>query len=248
MRRSVLAANWKMHKLTGETAAFMTEFAPLIKNVADREIVICPPFTALAELQRYAPANVKIGAQNMHWEDRGAFTGEISPDMLKDAGCTYVVIGHSERRQYFAETNETVNKKAKAALANSLIPIFCVGETLAEREADRTETVIGCQVREGLAGLEAGMLQTLVIAYEPIWAIGTGRSATADDANAVNRFIRDTVAEIFGREAAAAVRILYGGSVKPETVAQLMAQPDIDGALVGGASLNAESFAKIVKY
>jgi triosephosphate isomerase (TIM) len=179
---------------------------------------------------------------------QGAYTGEIAPGMLKDAGCQYVILGHSERRQYFAETNEIVNKKVKAALANRLVPIFCVGETLAEREAGQTEALIETQVREGLAAIAATEADKIVIAYEPVWAIGTGRSATSEDANNVIRFIRGVVASMFGHEVSQAMRILYGGSVKPETIAELMGQSDIDGALVGGASLDAAGFAKIVKY
>jgi len=183
----------------------------------------------------------------MNAEDHGAFTGEISPGMLKDVGCQYVILGHSERRQYYGETNETVNKKVKSALSNQLLPIFCVGETLAEREAEQTETVIEEQVREGLRDIDVRKARELVVAYEPVWAIGTGRSATANDANQVIRFIRGVLADMFG-QAAAAIRILYGGSVKPENIEELMVQSDIDGALIGGAGLDAASFAKIVKY
>lgn len=248
MRKPVLAANWKMYKSKEETAAFITAFIPLVEGVADREIIICPSFTNLAVLERFVPDNINIGAQNMHWEEQGAFTGEISPAMVKEAGCRYVILGHSERRQYFGETNQIINKKIRAAFEAHLIPIFCVGETLDEREAGQTERVIDCQVREGIASLAAGQVREMVIAYEPVWAIGTGRSATARDANQVISYIRSIVAEMHGEGIAAAVRILYGGSVKPETAAELMAQSDIDGALVGGASLDAASFARIVKY
>lgn len=248
MRKPVLAANWKMYKSRAETAAFMAAFVPLTQEVTNREIIICPSFTNLATLQQLAPANVNIGAQNMHWAAEGAFTGEVSPGMVKDAGCRYVILGHSERRQYFGETNGIINDKIKAAFHNQLIPIFCVGETLAEREAGQTEKIMEGQVREGLATLATGQVKELVIAYEPVWAIGTGRSATAEDANQVIRFIRGLVAAMHGGEIAAAVRILYGGSVKPDTIAALMSQSDIDGALVGGASLDAVSFAGIVKY
>jgi len=248
MRKPVLAANWKMYKTAGETAAFMEAFVPLVREVTGREIILCPPFTGLSVLQHYTAENISIGAQNMHWEEQGAFTGEIAPGMLKDAGCRYVILGHSERRQYFGETNEIINRKVKAACDRQLIPIFCVGETLAEREAGQTERVIEQQVREGLTGLTADRFIELLIAYEPVWAIGTGRSATAADANQVISFIRDIIAATQGKEAAASVRILYGGSVKPENIAELMAQADIDGALVGGASLDPASFASIVTY
>jgi triosephosphate isomerase (TIM) len=249
MRKPILAGNWKMHKTIREAHAFMEGFLPLVSDVTDREIVICPTFTALAALSsQVSDSVVRLGAQNMHWEVQGAYTGEIAPGMLKDAGCQYVILGHSERRQYFAETNEIVNKKVKAALANRLVPIFCVGETLAEREAGQTEILIEIQVREGLAAIAAVEADKIVIAYEPVWAIGTGRSATSEDANNVIRFIRGVVTSMFGNEVSQAMRILYGGSVKPETIAELMGQSDIDGALVGGASLDAAGFAKIVKY
>jgi triosephosphate isomerase len=248
MRKPILAGNWKMHKTIREANAFMEGFLPLVSSITDREIVICPTFTSLAALANQVNSMVKLGAQNMHWEVQGAYTGEIAAGMLKDAGCQYVILGHSERREYFAETNEIVNKKVKAALANRLIPIFCVGETLAEREAGKTEALIEVQVREGLGGIVASEAEKVVIAYEPVWAIGTGRSATSEDANNVIRFIRGVVTSMFGNKVGQAIRILYGGSVKPETIAELMSQSDIDGALVGGASLDAASFAKIVKY
>ncbi|MCE5286140.1 MAG: triose-phosphate isomerase, partial [Pelosinus sp.] len=225
------------------------ELAGLVADVKDREIVICAPFTALAAVKEAAKGtNIQLGAQNMHWEAKGAFTGEISADMLKDAGCKYVIIGHSERRQYFAETDETVNKKVKAALASAFVPIMCVGETLEQRESGVMEKVIGTQVKAGLADLSAAEVSGLVVAYEPIWAIGTGKTASSDDANAVCAFIRKTIAEVFGNEAAEKVRIQYGGSVKANNAAELMAKSDIDGALVGGASLKAADFSGIVKF
>lgn len=249
MRKPIIAGNWKMHKTAGEGAALVQELNALTNTVNDVEIVVCPPFTALAAVAgTVAGTNIGLGAQNMHWEDKGAFTGEIAPGMLKDIGCTHVIIGHSERRQYFAETDQTVNNKLKAALKAGLKPIMCVGETLAEREANATEQVVGVQVKGGLSGLSAEQVAGLVIAYEPIWAIGTGRTASAEDANAVCAFIRRTVAELFGQASAESVRIQYGGSVKPDNVAELMAKPDIDGALVGGASLEAASFSKLVKF
>ena len=249
MRKPVIAGNWKMHKTAREGVKLVQELHALTKEVTDVEIVVCPPFTALsAAAEAVAGTNIGLGAQNMHWEEKGAFTGEIAPGMLKDTGCTHVIIGHSERRQYFAETDATVNKKVKAALTAGLIPIVCVGETLAEREANATEKVVGVQVKGGLDGLTAGQVAGLVIAYEPVWAIGTGRTASAEDANAVCAFIRRTIAGMFGETAADSVRIQYGGSVKPDNVAELMAKPDIDGALVGGASLEAPTFSKLVLF
>ncbi len=248
MRKPIIAGNWKMHKTVAETTALIKELAPLVAGAA-AEVAVCPPFTALtAAKAALAGTAIKLGAQDMYWEKQGAFTGEVSPLMLKDAGCDYVVIGHSERRQFFAETDETVNKKLAAAFAYGLVPIMCVGETLAAREAGTTEQVVDRQVRKGLAGLTADQVASMVIAYEPVWAIGTGRTASADDAEAVCAFIRRLAAELFGQAAADAVRIQYGGSVKPENSAELMGKQDIDGALVGGASLDAATFAKIVKY
>lgn len=249
MRKPIIAGNWKMHKTAGEGVTLVQELNALTKAVNEVEIVVCPPFTALAAATgAVAGTNIGLGAQNMHWEDKGAFTGEIAPGMLKDIGCTHVIIGHSERRQYFAETDQTVNNKTKAALRAGLIPIVCVGETLAEREANDTEKIVGVQVKGGLEGLTAEQVAGLVIAYEPVWAIGTGRTASADDANAVCAFIRRTVAGMFGQPAADSVRIQYGGSVKPDNIAELMAKPDIDGALVGGASLEASTFSKLVMF
>jgi triosephosphate isomerase len=237
-----------MHKTVSETTALIKELAPLVAGAA-AEVAVCPPFTALtAAKAALAGTGIKLGAQDMYWEKQGAFTGEVSPLMLKDAGCEYVIIGHSERRQFFAETDGTVNKKLAAAFAHGLVPIMCVGELLAEREAGTTEQVVDRQVRVGLAGLTADQVAAMVIAYEPVWAIGTGRTASADDAEAVCAFIRRLAAELFGKAAADAVRIQYGGSVKPENAAELMGKENIDGALVGGASLDAATFAKIVKY
>ncbi|QDR81888.1 triose-phosphate isomerase [Sporomusa termitida] len=249
MRKPIIAGNWKMHKTAGEAVALAGELQALTKAATAVELVICPPFTALAAVAGVvAGSAIGLGAQNMHWEDQGAFTGEVSPGMVKDIGCTHVIIGHSERRQYFAETDQTVNLKVKAACKAGLTPILCVGETLAERESGATEQVVGGQTNSGLAGLTAEQVAKLVIAYEPVWAIGTGRTASAADANAVCAFIRSTVAAGFGQTAAGQVRIQYGGSVKPDNIAELMAKPDIDGALVGGASLEAGSFSKLVKF
>ena len=249
MRKPIIAGNWKMHKTIGESLVLIRELGSLVADVKNTEIVVCPVFTALpAAAAALADSNIRLGAQNMHWEDKGAFTGEIAPVMLKDIGCQYVIIGHSERRQYFAETNDTVNKKVKAALARDLVPIMCVGESLEQREAGSTEAIVGSQVTAGLSGLTAEQVAGMVIAYEPIWAIGTGKTASADDANAVCTFIRKTVAGIFGSDSAAKIRIQYGGSVKADNISELMAKSDIDGALVGGASLDAAGFSKIVKF
>ncbi len=223
----------------------------LVAGIQDVEIVVCPPFTALksvAALLESGKTNVELGAQNMHWEDTGAYTGEVSPVMLKELDLKYVIIGHSERRGYFGEKDETVNKKAKAAIAHELNPIICVGESLEQRENGETQEVVRRQIFEGLAGLSADDVGRIVIAYEPIWAIGTGRSATAEDANDVIRHLRALVGSQFGPEVAKEIRIQYGGSVKAENISEFMDEPDIDGALVGGASLEAESFAQIIKY
>ena len=249
MRTPIIAGNWKLHKTVAEAKATVKELAALVADVKGVEVVVCPPFTALAAAAEAACCtNVAIGSQNIFWEEKGAFTGEIAPGMLVEAGCKYAIVGHSERRQYFGETDETVNKRTKAALKHKLIPIVCVGETLQEREAGITEKVCATQTRGGLAGLTAEEVAGLVIAYEPVWAIGTGKTATSKDANDVCAFIRREVAAVFGQQAAAAVRIQYGGSVKADNATELMAMSDIDGALVGGASLQAADFAKIVKF
>ncbi|MFA6075387.1 MAG: triose-phosphate isomerase [Negativicutes bacterium] len=249
MRTPIIAGNWKMHKTVAETKATVKALAALVADVKNVEIVVCPPFTALAAAAEAACCtNIAIGSQNIFWEEKGAFTGEIAPNMLVEAGCKYAVVGHSERRQYFGETDETVNKRVKAALKHNLIPILCVGETLAQREAGITQEICATQTRGGLSGLTAEEVAGLVIAYEPVWAIGTGKTATSKDANDVCAFIRREVATVFGQTAADAVRVQYGGSVKADNASELMAMSDIDGALVGGASLNAEDFAKIVKF
>ncbi|HHY82463.1 MAG TPA: triose-phosphate isomerase [Clostridiales bacterium] len=248
MRRPIIAGNWKMNKTPAEAAAMIKELAPLVKDT-DVEVVICAPFTAIQAVKEAAAGtNIKIGAQNMHWEEKGAYTGEVSPTMLNALGVEFVIIGHSERREYFAETDETVNKKVHSALAHGLTPIICVGETLAQREEGITRTLVEGQTRAALQGLSVEDVKKCVIAYEPIWAIGTGKTATSEDANEVIGYIRNTVAEMYGREAADAIRIQYGGSMKPENAAELMAMPEIDGGLVGGASLKAQDFAKIVNY
>ena len=238
-----------MHKTVSESLELVSDLCKLTAGITNVEIVVCPTFTALYPVRMaICDGPLRLGAQNMHWEKQGAFTGEIAPAMLKDLGCVYVIVGHSERRQYFGENDDTVNKKVTAAFTNRLTPIMCVGETLEQREAGITEGVIGRQVRQGLTGLTQEQVGSMVIAYEPVWAIGTGRTASSGDANKVCKFIRRTVAEVFGEDSAERVRIQYGGSVKADNIAELMAQSDIDGALVGGASLDAATFAQIVKF
>jgi len=248
MRKAIMAGNWKMNNTVEESLKLVEELKPLVKN-AKCDVVVCPTFVCLdAVLKAVKGSNIKVGAQNMYFEEKGAFTGEISPVMLEKMGVDYVVIGHSERRQYFNETDESVNKKLKSAFEHNLLPILCVGESLEQRETNITEKVVGTQVKLDLAGLTKAQVETLVIAYEPIWAIGTGKTATDDQANEVCAFIRKTVAGIFGQEIADKSRIQYGGSVKPATIKAQMAKSDIDGALVGGASLVASDFAAIVNY
>ena len=249
MRRPIIAGNWKMHNTSSQGVALVTELGKLTMDATDVDIVVCPTFTTLtAVANALAGTKIHLGAQNMHWEKKGAFTGEITAEMLKDVCCQFVIIGHSERRQYFAETDETVNKKVKAALEAGLMPIMCCGESLEVRQAGTTEELVGKQVRAGLAGLSKEDAASVVIAYEPIWAIGTGLTATSDQANDVCKFIRLTVSEMFGFETAVKTRIQYGGSVKADNIAELMGKSDIDGALVGGAALDAVGFSKIVKF
>jgi triosephosphate isomerase len=249
MRLPLIAGNWKMYKTVGETEQFFRDFLPLVAGSRHCEIAIAPPFTALAKaVEMTRGSNVFISGQDVFWEKQGAFTGEIAAAMLVDAGCRYTIIGHSERRQFFGETNQTVNRKLGAALAAGLEPIVCVGELLEEREAGKTESVLKKQAQEGFAGLTPAQFARIIIAYEPVWAIGTGRTATPEIAEEAHRFIRSVVAELIGQDSAAGVRILYGGSVKPDNIKGLMAQADIDGALVGGASLEAKSFSAIVNY
>ncbi|MEO2069520.1 MAG: triose-phosphate isomerase [Desulfurobacteriaceae bacterium] len=246
MRRLLIAGNWKMHKTVPEALDFVRELKKVVEDVNDRDILICPPFTALYPVSNeIIGTNIKLGAQNMYFEEKGAFTGEISPLMLKDVGCSYVILGHSERRHIFGETDELINKKVLSAIDHGIIPILCVGEKLEEREAGETEKVIEKQVKEGLKSVSKD--SDFVIAYEPVWAIGTGKTATPSLAEEVHQFIREVLASMFGKEKANSVRILYGGSVKPENAEGLLKMENIDGALVGGASLKAESFAKIVK-
>lgn len=237
-----------MHKTLPEAVSFVEEVKRLVPPAEQVDSVICAPFLFLDRLvQNVQGSDLKIGAQNMHFEDKGAFTGEISPVALKDIGVTYVIIGHSERREMFAETDETVNKKVHAAFKHGLIPIVCCGETLEQRESGKTNDIVGAQVEKALAGLTAEQAKQAVIAYEPIWAIGTGKSSTAEDANEVCGHIRSVIAKIFSQEVAEAVRIQYGGSVKPENIREFLAQEHIDGALVGGASLDPKSFLQLVE-
>ena len=244
-----MAGNWKMYKTASETKAFFEKFLPLVADATHCEIAICPTFVNLAAAVDAAKGSrVAVGGQNLFWEKEGAYTGEISGPMLKAIGCRWVIVGHSERRQYFGETDETVLKRTKAALAAGLEPIVCVGEKLEEREAGRTEALLNAQFTGGIAGLTAEEFARIVIAYEPVWAIGTGKTATPEMAADAHRVIRAQVRAKFGEDAAAKVRILYGGSVKPDNVKSLMAQPEIDGTLVGGASLTPDSFSSIVKF
>ncbi|HHY32055.1 MAG TPA: triose-phosphate isomerase [Firmicutes bacterium] len=248
MRRRIIAGNWKMNKTRDEAVDLVGDLKEMLADVGDVEVVVCPPFTALdAVREALRGSNIELGAQNMYWEEEGAFTGEISPLMLRNLGCTYVILGHSERRTYFGETDEGVNRKVKSALANGLLPIICVGETLEQRDAGKTEEVVVRQTKAALSGVKTNGAERIVIAYEPVWAIGTGRNASADEANRVIHLIRQSVAEVFNERIAQEVRIQYGGSVKPQNIADFLGQPDIDGALVGGASLDAASFAAIVK-
>jgi triosephosphate isomerase len=249
MRKPVIAGNWKLFKTSSEAVDLINELAPLVMNTDTVDIIVAPVFTVLAAARTALTGTaVHLAAQNCFWEEEGAFTGEVSPKMLRDAGCSHVIIGHSERRQYFGETDETVNRKIKAALNDELIVLFCIGETLAEREAGKTFDVLKKQVTDGLTGITYDQLEKVIIAYEPVWAIGTGKTASDSQAQEAHAFIRNLVAGLYNHEAAAAIRVLYGGSVKPDNIKGLMAQPDIDGALVGGASLKAESFAAIVNF
>ena len=249
MRRPIIAGNWKMNKTVGEAVELVTALKGKVADVTDVDIVVGPVFTVLSSVAKVIKGtNIKLAAQDMYWEESGAFTGEVSPVMLKDVGCEYVIIGHSERRAYFSETNETVNNKVKAAHEHSLKPIVCVGETLEERESGTMKDVIKDHVVNGLAGLTEEQMLNTIVAYEPVWAIGTGKTATPDQAQEVHAFIRELLTEMFSSSVAEAVRITYGGSVKPANIAELMAQADIDGGLIGGAALDADSFTQIVKF
>ena len=248
MRKAIIAGNWKMNMCPDEAMDLVTELIPLVKD-APCEVVVCPPYVDLLAVGKLIQdTNIQLGAQSVHWAPKGAFTGEISADMLSFLGVKYAIVGHSERRQFFGETDETVNKRAAAALAAGIHPIICVGETLQQREKGVTDAIVSKQTTAALAGFSAENVNKSVIAYEPIWAIGTGKTATAEDANATIAVIRKAVSCIYGDKVAGALRIQYGGSMNPKNAAELMAMPEIDGGLIGGASLKAEDFAKVVNY
>ena len=248
MRKKVIAGNWKMNMLPNEAIQFIEELTPLVKDT-ENEVILCVPYTDLFyALLHVQGTNIKIGAQNMHWEEKGAYTGEVSAQMLKCIGVEYVIIGHSERRQYFAETDETVNKKVKTALQNELNPIVCVGETLEQRENGKTEEIITTQTKLALEGISSEDVKKVIIAYEPIWAIGTGKTATSEDANNSVKAIRNEIAKLYGNNIAEEIIIQYGGSVKSSNAKELFTTSDIDGGLVGGASLKAGEFSEIVNF
>jgi len=248
MRKPIIAGNWKMNMTPSQGVELVNALKPLVADAAC-DVVVCPPFVCLAAVgEALKGSNIRLGAQNMHFAEKGAFTGEISADMLKELGVEYVIIGHSERRQYFAETDETVNRKVTFALEKGLTPIMCVGESLEQREAGVTDAFVSGQVEAGLMGLTAEQVKKVVIAYEPIWAIGTGKTASKEDANATIGVIRKTIERIFGKEAAEAIRIQYGGSMNAKNASELMSMDEIDGGLIGGASLKPEDFAKVVHF
>lgn len=248
MRKMIIAGNWKLNKTINEAVVLATVLKRELADIQNVEIVICPVYPALAVVNDVImDTNIKLGGQDLYWKDSGAFTGEVSAPLLKDVGCEYVIIGHSERRQFFGETNETVNKKTLAALVHGLTPIVCVGETLQEREAGETFKVVEDHIHGAFQGLTAEQAQKVVVAYEPVWAIGTGKTATPAQAQEVHKFIRDLLAKLYDQAVAEEITIQYGGSVKPDNAVELMSQPDIDGALVGGASLDANAFVDIVK-
>lgn len=248
MRRPLIAGNWKMHLTIPAARDLAAAVAKAAEGVADRDVLIAPPFTALAAVREAAGSGVLLAGQNVCWEEQGAFTGEIAPGMLKELGCTMAIVGHSERRQIFGETNALINQRVRGALKFGLIPILCIGETLSEREAGTTFTVLATQLKEGLTGVTLASADQLVVAYEPVWAIGTGKTATAAQAQEVHAFVRQTLAGLFEKNIAGQMRILYGGSVNPANVDELMRQIDVDGALVGGAALKAESFERIIRF
>ncbi len=248
MRRPIIAGNWKMNMTPAEAEQLVAELIPLVKDAAC-DVVICPPYIDLAVVGKLlVGTNIKLGAQSIHWAPKGAFTGEISADMLLAMGVSHAIVGHSERRQYFGETDETVNKRAKAALEANITPIICVGETLEQREGGVTETIVSKQTVAALAGFSAEDVIRSVIAYEPIWAIGTGKTATNEDANTTIKVIRDAIAGVYGQKVADVVRIQYGGSMNAKNATELMAMPEIDGGLIGGASLKSEDFSKVVHF
>ena len=248
MRKPMIAGNWKMNKTPREAAELVKALKNRVGDIDEVDMVLIPPFTALPTVcDLIKGSKLGLGAQDVHWEEKGAYTGEVSASMIKEAGCQYVIIGHSERRQYFGETNETVRKKIKAALKSNLTPIVCVGEKLEEREKGETFQVLENHVKGGLSGLSSEEILKIVIAYEPVWAIGTGKTATPQQANEVHAFIRRLLSDIYSEDVASQTRILYGGSVKPDNISALMSEREIDGALVGGASLEAQSFSEIVQ-
>ena len=248
MRKPIIAGNWKMNMTPSQAKELVTDLIPLVKDAAC-DVVVCPPYVDIALVAELVKGtNIQVGAQNIHWAEKGAFTGEISAAMLKEAGTAYAIIGHSERRQYFGETDETVNSRTKAALAAGIVPIICVGESLAQRENGETDAVVSGQVKADLEGIPGEAVAGLVIAYEPIWAIGTGKTATDEQANETIGLIRKTIASLYGQAVADQVRIQYGGSMNPKNVKGLMAQAQIDGGLIGGASLKASDFAQVVNY
>lgn len=248
-RRPLIAGNWKMFKTCSEAVETAGQIANLVSETAGVDVMIAPPFTALAQVSDVVRgSHVSLGAQNLFWKSEGAYTGEISPAMLVSAGCKYVIIGHSERRQYFGETDEAISKKIKVALENDLIPVMCIGETEKEHESEETFSVLDKQIKKGLESFSPDDLGALVIAYEPVWAIGTGKTATAAQVQEVHQFLRDIIEKSFGNILANSIKILYGGSVKPSNIVELMAMADVDGALVGGASLDPETFSEIVNF
>ncbi len=248
MRRPIIAGNWKMNKTVKEALELVDDLKRELRDIQDVDIVVCPPFTNLAEVAKIVQdSNIGLGAQNVYWQDSGAYTGEVSCLMLKEVGCHYVIIGHSERRSYFGETNESVNKKLKTVLKYNLTPIVCVGERLEQREASQTFEVVKDHVQGALKDVSAEEMKKIIIAYEPVWAIGTGRTATPDQAQEAHSFIRKLLKDLYSQDLADIVRIQYGGSIKPDNITDLMAQTDVDGVLVGGASLKLDSFVKIVK-
>jgi triosephosphate isomerase (TIM) len=248
MRTPIMAGNWKMHKTVGEAVAFVKELSPAL-SADGAEVVVCPPFTALQAVHTALEGGpIELGAQNVYYEKQGAYTGEVAPPMLLDVGCSYVIIGHSERRQYFGETDESVNRKLHILLEHKLRPIVCIGESKPQRDVGQAEIIVTNQVRAGLKDVAAECMPDIVLAYEPIWAIGTGDTATPADAQAMHAAIRQTLVELYGDDIAAQVRIQYGGSVKPDNIDELMACADIDGALVGGASLKVDSFLRIIQF
>ena len=249
IRRPLIAGNWKMYKTGPEAVAFVNALKDAVADASDVDVMIAPPFTALSlTADAIAGTSIGLGAQNLHWEPEGAYTGEISTQMLNAAGCRYVIIGHSERRQYFGETDQTINRKIDAAAKADLMPVFCIGETESQRDAGETFSVLDKQVKNGLESLFPENLKSLVVAYEPVWAIGTGKTATKEQAQEVHAYVRKWFAKTYGTEFAQGLRILYGGSVKPSNVKDLMAMEDIDGALVGGASLDPDSFSRLVHF